>query len=232
MSDLSTREAITATLYPLAFELDTNNQIKQLKSARCRYSRSIKMSADPDGGIGAKNMSELKTNPILKHAREIILKHEKGFVTYDELEKIDTECDRPRRTKEVRGEGAKTKLRKQNATDAAEIYEGDTQKNDEEQGKLDATNLAKDQKTETGIQKEQLIQPTIAQGQETQPTIIQDRGTGQPEVKPSDDHPTREEPQGKRNLQTIIDRFDISSTSSTSSEKSGSREPDPKKLKK
>ena len=168
------------------------------------------MSTDPDGGLEAK-MNELKTNSILKHASEIILKQEKGFATDDEVQRDETECDRPRRTKPVRGAGAKTKLRKQNATDAAEIYEGHPKKTDVEHGKLDATNIAHDQKIE--------------------PAIVQDREIEPAEFKPTDEHPISEDSQGKRNIQSVIDRFDISSTSSTSSIKSGSHEPDQKRFK-
>ena len=44
------------------------------------------MYADPNGWIGAK-MNEFKTSAILRRAKEIILKHEKGCATEDELEK-------------------------------------------------------------------------------------------------------------------------------------------------
>ena len=115
-------EATSATLYALAFDTDKVQQITHLKHARRILNRFAKSSLSENDRPSVKK--EMKDDKILKEAKDAILKSEPGYSSdKDAGRPLENEGDfHLWRTKAVRGEGAKKRIRTENAKNANKFH--------------------------------------------------------------------------------------------------------------
>lgn len=115
-------DASSATLYALAFDTDKVQQITHIKPVRRILNRFAKSCLSVDDQASVKE--EMQKDKVLKEARELILQAEPGYSS-------DKDVDHPMgnegdsmlwRTKAVRGEGQRKRIRTENAKNVNRLY--------------------------------------------------------------------------------------------------------------
>ena len=124
--DLAIDEAVSATMYSLAFDTDKIQQCSHLKHARRLLNRFI-MAPDVSEANASVGKKEKDEDKYLNEGKRIILSVESGYSSEKDVDApLEYEEDtHVWRSKNVRGEGMKKRIREANSKAANEMYPDD-----------------------------------------------------------------------------------------------------------